>query len=103
LCPGLLAAAAVLRGGTPAAAQMPPGPTMAPAGAPAPGMPQLPPKSYMNKNVFYLPVIIDDRVRGQLREIHLYVKDDPGVPWQLAKKGHPWEKVFPFQPAREGE
>jgi hypothetical protein len=65
--------------------------------------PQLPPKSYMNKNVFYLPVLIDDSVRARLREIRLYVKDDPAKAWTLAAKGQPWEKVFPFQPPQEGE
>jgi hypothetical protein len=85
----LLAPVAMLLGGTPASAQVPPA--------------QMPPKSFMNKNTFFLPVIIDDSVRGKLREIQLYVKDDPAKQWTLAAKGQPWEKVFPYRPAQEGE
>ncbi len=70
------------------------------AQAPAP---QLPPKSYMNKQVFYLPVIIDDRVRANLKEIHLYGKDHPSRPWVLKAKEGPNAKAFPFRPAQDGE
>jgi hypothetical protein len=70
------------------------------AQAPAP---QLPPKSYMNKQVFYLPVIIDDRIRAGLREIQLYGKDHPSRPWVLKAKEGPGATVFPFRPAHDGE
>src|SRR5262249_6180087 len=64
---------------------------------------QVPPKSYMNKSVFDLPVHIDERARGGLQEIDLYVKDNPAAPWTLHKKERPTATVFPFQPPRDGE
>ncbi len=64
---------------------------------------QLPPKCHMDKSPFYLPAIIDDSVRAKLREILLYVKDDPSKPWTLADKGQSSEKVFSFRPEHEGE
>src|SRR5262245_39759640 len=86
LLPGL----AHLKGGT-LAAQMP-----AVGG-------QLPAKSYMNKSVFYLPVHMDERARGGLQEIQLYVKDNPAAPWTLQQKAQPTATVFPFRPPHDGE
>src|SRR5438874_423325 len=76
LCLGLLLApVAVLLASTAAPAQV----------TPAGGVGgSLPAKNYMNKSPFYLPVIIDDGVRAKLREILLYVKDDPSKPWTFA-------------------
>src|SRR5207244_3972975 len=73
----------------------------APAQMPAPG--PLPPKSYMNKTPFFLPVIIHDSIRSQLREIQLWMKDDPAKPWTFCKQEQPWEKAFKFQPTKDGE
>ncbi len=73
-----------------------------PAPAPPPGA-QLPPKSYMNKSVFYLPILIDDRVRSNLREIQLFAKDHPSKQWLMAKKALPTDTVFPYRPMGDGE
>ncbi len=64
---------------------------------------QLPPRSYMNKSVFYLPIHIDERARANLREIQLYVKDNPTMPWRPADKAQPSASVFPFRPPQDGE
>ena len=40
---------------------------------------EMPPKTYMHQNVFYLPVKIEDRVRPGLREVQLYAKDNRSV------------------------
>lgn len=63
----------------------------------------LPPKSFMTKSTFYLPVKVDDRVRPNLKEIRLYVKDDAGKPWLLQDKVAPTQTYFTFRAPREGE
>jgi hypothetical protein len=62
-----------------------------------------PAKTYMSKNVFYLPVIIDDRVRGNLREVQLYVKDSPSRPWMLKEKAPPTQSGFTYRGLQDGE
>jgi hypothetical protein len=76
--------------------------TLAGARAQAPA-PQLPPKSYWNKQAFDLPVDIDDRFRSGLREIHLYSKAHPSRPWVLMAKEGPGAKVFRVRPTQDGE
>jgi hypothetical protein len=65
--------------------------------------PQLPPKSYMSKNVFYLPVKIDDKVRSTLREVQLYGKDNPNKPWVLMERATPSQTYFTFRAPHDGE
>lgn len=63
----------------------------------------MPPKSYMNKSVFYLPVTLDERTRNALQEIHLYGKEDPSQPWMLRDKIAPNQNCFTFRAPRDGE
>jgi hypothetical protein len=60
-------------------------------------------KTYMSKSAFYLPVIIDDRVRGSLGEIQLYVKDHPSRPWMLKEKAAPTTRGFTYHAPQDGE
>lgn len=69
----------------------------------APLVPDLPPKSFMTKNTFYLPVKVDDRVRANLKEVRLYLKDDPTKPWLLQDKVAPTQTYFTFRAPRDGE
>jgi hypothetical protein len=62
-----------------------------------------PTKTYMNKNVFYLPVIIDERVRHNLREVQLYVKDNPTRPWMLKEKAPATQTGFTYRGMQDGE
>jgi hypothetical protein len=65
--------------------------------------PQMPPRMVMNKTAFYLPVLIDDKVRTGLKEIHLYVKDHPSRPWVLKDRKGPTITSFEFRPPHDGE
>ncbi|MBM4068282.1 MAG: hypothetical protein FJ271_04980 [Planctomycetes bacterium] len=69
----------------------------------APAVPAMPAKKFMTKSVFYLPVKVDDRVRSTLKEIRLYVKDDPSKNWLLQDKVDPKQTYFTFRAPREGE
>jgi hypothetical protein len=60
-------------------------------------------KTFMSKSAFYLPVIIDDRVRGNLSEIQLYVKDHPARPWMLKEKAAPSTRGFTYHATQDGE
>jgi len=60
-------------------------------------------KTYMGKNAFYLPVIIDERVRSNLREVQLYVKDNPARPWMLKEKAPPTQTGFTYRGLQDGE
>src|SRR5260370_41154672 len=57
----------------------------------------------MKQNVFYRPVIIDGRVRGSLREVHLYVKAHPARPWTLKEKAAPTQTGFTYRGMQDGE
>lgn len=65
--------------------------------------PSMPTKKFMTKSVFYLPVKVDDRVRSTLKEIRLYVKDDPNKGWLLQDKVAPTQTYFTFRAPRDGE
>ncbi len=82
-------------GGANAFAQAAAGPAISSLNAPF--------KSYIGKNPFYLPVLIDDRVRTELREVQLYVKDHPSGPWVLKERVPPTQTAFTFQAPRDGE
>jgi hypothetical protein len=60
-------------------------------------------KTYMSKNVFYLPVIIDERMRSNLREVQLYVKENPTRPWMLKEKAPPSATGFTYRGTQDGE
>ena len=64
---------------------------------------KMPEKSYMAKNALYLPVIVDDRARSSLREIHLYIKDGPSGVWRLAEKASPAKTGFEYRLPQDGE
>src|SRR5262245_47102909 len=67
-----------------------------------PGTPVLQPM-YFNKKVIQLPVQVQDDFRARIREIQLYVKDQPKAPWTLRDKVTPDKDAFVFQAARDGE
>jgi hypothetical protein len=63
----------------------------------------LPPKSYMNKSVLALPIVIDSRLRPTLREVQLWVKDSPAKPWTFQAKAPPSQAEFLFKAPKDGE
>jgi hypothetical protein len=69
----------------------------------APASRQTMAKTYMSKNVFYLPVIIDERARTNLREVQLYVKENPTRPWMLKEKAPPSATGFTYRGMQDGE
>lgn len=89
LCRMVLLALAVVPVAWPlsAAAQIPAGPS----------------RTYLNKNLFTMPVSIDPRARGSLREVQLYVKDHPAKAWMLKDTKPPTVTSFSFQPPQDGE
>src|SRR5262245_47704244 len=60
------------------------------------------PKIYTNKNLFHLPVQIDQRTRGNLREVCLYVKAGSGD-WVRQETGHPGVTHFSYRATQDGE
>ncbi len=50
-----------------------------------------------------MPIQIDDRVRAQLQEVQLYVKDGPQSPWMLKEKVPGTQTFFTFTAPHEGE
>ncbi len=73
-----------------------------PTASPAEKRP-LPEKSFMNKNPFFLPVSLDDRLRASLQEIQLYVKNEASQPWMFKDKITPTKDCFTFKAPRDGE
>src|SRR5437868_326707 len=61
------------------------------------------PRLYLNKSVIQLPIQISDQYRVQIREIQLYVKEQPTSPWTLRDRTGPDQKAFIFQAPRDGE
>jgi hypothetical protein len=60
-------------------------------------------RNYLNKHVIQLPILIEERQRSLIQEIHLYVKDSPTSPWTLRDKVGPTQESFTFQAPRDGE
>lgn len=71
--------------------------------APAPEVAAPTQKTYLNKAIIQLPIQIDDRLRSQIQEIRLYVKDRPGAAWTLHSKGGGVQTAFTFQAPHDGE
>lgn len=59
-------------------------------------------KVYTSRTSFSLPVRIDDRDRGDLKELKLYVKVLPGD-WVCRETAPPTQAKFAFQANRDGE
>src|SRR5262245_8954120 len=59
-------------------------------------------KIYTRSTVFDLPVNIDERVRGSLQRVILYVKIDRG-PWAEAQSVAPTQNKFHYRAAQDGE
>ncbi|MCI0463795.1 MAG: hypothetical protein L0Z62_43225 [Gemmataceae bacterium] len=59
-------------------------------------------KIYTNKTAFQLPIRIEDRARGNLREVVLWVKTGSGQ-WMRADSVHPTQKEFFYKAAHDGE
>jgi hypothetical protein len=74
------------------------------AQAPGGGAPGTPAgnKIFTNKTIFHLPIKIDDRLRGELREVYLFVKDGNG-PWQRKDAVAPTQTHFTFRVPHDGE
>jgi hypothetical protein len=79
--------------GVTASAQAPKSPA---ASSPAPE------KIYTNKTVFLLPIKIDERLRADLREVLLYVKDGAGE-WQRKDSVPATQSHFTFHVPHDGE
>jgi hypothetical protein len=60
-------------------------------------------KSYLNKQTIQLPILIEDRARSLVQEIHLYIKDQPSAPWTLRDKVGASQTSFTFKAPRDGE
>jgi hypothetical protein len=62
-----------------------------------------PPRTFLSKNKFFLPVKIDPNGRASLQEVRLYLKDHPEKPWVLSQKDTAKITYFAFQAPRDGE
>jgi hypothetical protein len=71
------------------------------AGGPA-ATSSTPGKIYTNKTVFHLPIKIDERLRSDLREVILYVKEGAGD-WQRRDAVPATETHFTFRVPHDGE
>lgn len=60
-------------------------------------------KEYLNKNVVVLPIRIDPRFRHEIREVQLYMKDNPARPWTLQDRALPEKTEFQFRTLIDGE
>jgi hypothetical protein len=63
---------------------------------------QVPGKIYTSKTVFKLPIKIDDRLRTDLKEVCLYVKDGAGE-WERKDSVPPTQGEFQFRVPHDGE
>jgi hypothetical protein len=61
------------------------------------------PKNYINKAVLSLPIQIDPRLQAGLREVQLWVKEDPAKPWAFQQKAPPTQAEFRFRAPHDGE
>src|SRR5271165_54603 len=61
------------------------------------------PKSYLNKGTVHLPIQIDDRVRPQIQEVQLFVREGAQAPWVLQERVPPTQPFFTFRAGHEGE
>jgi hypothetical protein len=73
------------------------------AQSPASGQRPQTAKTYMNKMVFHLPVLIDNQARASLRELRLYAKEGPDQPWVLKDKAPPSQRLFTYRASQDGE
>jgi hypothetical protein len=60
-------------------------------------------KSYINKGVLSLPIQIDPRLQAGLREVQLWVKDNPAHPWTFNQRAMPSQSEFRFRAPHDGE
>jgi len=59
-------------------------------------------KIFTSKTVFHLPIKIDERLRADLREVYLYVKDGSGA-WLRKEAVAPTQTHFTFRVPHDGE
>jgi len=69
----------------------------------SPPVPLGPNVSLVSKNVFSLPVLLDQSAISNLREIELYVRRRPTEPWKLSQSIKPTERAFVFKASEDGE
>jgi hypothetical protein len=67
-----------------------------PAGEPAVN------KHYTRDAVFHLPIKIEEKSRGSIKEVQLYVKVGQGE-WQFREKAPPTQPAFKFKAPQDGE
>jgi hypothetical protein len=60
-------------------------------------------KIYTNRTAFKLPLQVEERERGRLQEVQLYVKNGPSAPWTLKETVTPSQKEFIFRAPQDGE
>lgn len=60
-------------------------------------------KSYLNKNVVQLPIVLDERVRPLLQEVQLFVKEGPTGAWSLKERVPATQQHFTFRAPSDGE
>jgi hypothetical protein len=65
--------------------------------------PRQPHKTFMNKAEIVLPIVIDPRMRSELKEVILFVKDGPLQAWSQADRAMPTQEKFLFKAQKDGE
>jgi hypothetical protein len=59
-------------------------------------------KHYTRETVFRLPIKIEEKSRGNIKEVHLYVKS-PTSNWQRVDQASPAQSEFKFKAPQDGE
>lgn len=62
-----------------------------------------PAKTYLNKSMIQLPIVIEERHRAQLKNVQLHVKEGPTQPWKLHATVPPSQASFSYKAPAEGE
>lgn len=60
-------------------------------------------KVFTKKMVFKLPLQIEEKDRGNLREVQLYVKNGPREPWSCKESMPPTQSYFTYRVQEDGE
>lgn len=61
------------------------------------------PRSLVNKNSANLPIDLDPRARPHVKEVQLYVKENPQAPWVLRDRVPATQPFFHFKAPHDGE
>jgi hypothetical protein len=78
-----------------------------PTGGPAPSVVSAPSaqsqRIYWKRSEIKLPIQINDQFRSMIKEVQLYVKDQPTAAWQMRGKLDGTQKFFTFKAPADGE